>query len=771
MPYIAIGTSHLTFPLFTIPGTTTGFIDGSKVPTPRISLPARAGYRLQQGGATVADFEFEVKEDGTIDFDEAFDGFVTGRGEPRLTVRGLPVRLDVTALDHALQPQVEGASPLPADRTHDLSLLPCPNYGFQPGTGVVVADLQYGVSRDGKVILDAQFSGFAQAEGNTLTIQGHKVNIDGRALSHDLLPIGIFPSGEWLSHTTVNQLTLIPAVGGYGFQPGAGVVADLQYGVSRDGKVILDAQFSGFAQAEANTLTIRGHKVNIDGRALSHDLLPIGIFRPYEWLSHTTVNQLTLIPAVGGYGFQPGAGVVADLQYGVSRDGKVILDAQFSDFAQAEANTLTIRGHKVNIDGRALSHDLLPIGIFRPYEWLSHTTVNQLTLIPAVGGYGFQPGAGVVADLQYGVSRDGKVILDAQFSRFAQAEGNTLTIQGHKVNIDGRALSHDLLPIGIFTVHGVISHTTVNQLTLIPAVGGYGFQPGAGVVADLQYGVSRDGKVILDAQFSDFAQAEANTLTIRGHKVNIDGRALSHDLLPIGIFRPYEWLSHTTVNQLTLIPAVGGYGFQPGAGVVADLQYGVSRDGKVILDKVILDAQFSGFVQTEGNTLTIRGYPIVLDAADADSDLVGIVQLILRPQTPRQLIADLVPAKGYLPQTVNGVFSTAFNIERDGRITFDPGAAGRYIVKTSSSPNPSAVGQEVTISVYVRPAEPVGNSPQGIVSLRVGADHFGSTTLDASGKATLRTAGLPQGEHDISVDYAGSPLFEPSSVTVHHRVV
>jgi hypothetical protein len=422
MPDIEIDTSHLTFPLFTIPGTTIGFVDGSMVPTPKISLSAHAGYRLQQSSAALSDFEFEVKDDGTFDFEEAFDTFVTGRGETRLTVLGLPVRLDFTALDHALLPLLARASPLPADRTHYLSLLPCPSYGFQLGSGVV-ADLSYGVALDGKVILDAQFSGFAQAEGNTLTILGNTINIDGRTLSHDLTALGIFPPGQLLSHDTVNQLTLIPtALGGYGFQPGSGIIADLHYGVARNGAVILDAQFSGFAHAE-------------------------------------------------------------------------------------------------------------------------------------------------------------------------------------------------------------------------------------------------------------------------------------------------------------------------------------------------------------GNTLTIRGYPIVLNAAAADSDLVGIVQVEAQSQAPRELIAVLVPAKGYRPQTVNGVFSTAFNIELDGRITFDPAAASRYIVKSSTSPNPSVVGEEVTIRVYIHPVESMGDTPQGTVSLRVGAALFGSTTLDASGQATLRTAVLPQGEHDISVDYTGNPVFEPSSVIVHHRVV
>jgi Bacterial Ig-like domain (group 3) len=282
-------------------------------------------------------------------------------------------------------------------------------------------------------------------------------------------------------------------------------------------------------------------------------------------------------------------------------------------------------------------------------------------------------------------------------------------------------------------------------------------------LADFEFEVKDDGTVDFDEAFDGFVTGRGESrLTVRGLPVRLDVTALDHALLPqLAGASP---LPTDRTLYLSLLPA-SSYGFQSGAGVVADVQYGVSRDGDVILD-----AQFSGFAKTEGNTLTIRGYPMVLDAAAADSDLVGIVQLIVRPQAPRKLIADLIPAKGYLPQTVNGVFRTAFNIERDGRITFDPSAAGRYVVKTSSSPNPSRVGQEVTISVYVSPVEPVGNTPQGTVSLRVGTNLFGSTTLDTSGEATLRTADLPRGEHDISVDYAGSPFFEPSSVTVHHRV-
>jgi hypothetical protein len=92
-------------------------------------------------------------------------------------------------------------------------------------------------------------------------------------------------------------------------------------------------------------------------------------------------------------------------------------------------------------------------------------------------------------------------------------------------------------------------------------------------------------------------------------------------------------------------------------------------------------------VQLHGTTSSLATVgadhlPMALSAAQADSDLVSIVQLGLGAQTPGELVAALIPAHGYIPRTLNGVFSTPFNAERDGRITFDPAAAGRYLVQT-----------------------------------------------------------------------------------------
>jgi hypothetical protein len=102
------------------------------------------------------------------------------------------------------------------------------------------------------------------------------------------------------------------------------------------------------------------------------------------------------------------------------------------------------------------------------------------------------------------------------------------------------------------------------------------------------------------------------------------------------------------------MPAAG-YGFIVGSGINADFHYGVGLDGSVQLDP-----KFASFASASGNTLTIFGFPIIMSAADADSDLVSIVQLGLAAQTPRELVAVLIPAHGYIPRTLKRRIQHAF---------------------------------------------------------------------------------------------------------------
>jgi protein involved in polysaccharide export with SLBB domain len=157
----------------------------------------------------------------------------------------------------------------------------------------------------------------------------------------------------------------------------------------------------------------------------------------------------------------------------------------------------------------------------------------------------------------------------------------------------------------------------------------------------------------------------------------VDGRGLSHDLLPVLLGYTRGFLPRTSVNQLTLIPAAG-YGFQPGSGIVAEMSYTVGLDGTVSYP-----ASCDGFLGGSGtSTLIVEGYPIFIDAIKADSDLLSLVNIGLAAQAPRFLFAVLVPANGYDPQTANGVFSSGFAVHQNGSITFPADATDRYVLST-----------------------------------------------------------------------------------------
>ena len=148
--------------------------------------------------------------------------------------------------------------------------------------------------------------------------------------------------------------------------------------MSVDGRVIVDPRYAGFAEATGLTLTLRGYRVTIDAQQLSHDLLPLSMLGPVPVLSHAQANDITYIPAAG-YGFQPASGIVADFRFDVSIDGEVIVDPRYAGFAEATGLTLTLRGYRVTIDARPLSHDLLPLSMLGPVPVLSHAQANDVT--------------------------------------------------------------------------------------------------------------------------------------------------------------------------------------------------------------------------------------------------------------------------------------------------------------------------------------------------------------------------------------------------------
>ncbi|MBP0455116.1 hypothetical protein J5Y04_37210 [Kitasatospora sp. RG8] len=172
-------------------------------------------------------------------------------------------------------------------------MIPSQQYLFFLARGM--ADFQFAVAVDGRIIVDPSFAGFADAAGRTLTIHGFKVTIDARELSHDLNPELLNWSAGPLSRTEVHELTLIPSQQ-YLFFLARGM-ADFQFALTPRGRVVLDPASAGFARASWRTLTIAGYRLTIDGRALPHDLTPELLGSTEGPLSRTTTHELTLIPS------------------------------------------------------------------------------------------------------------------------------------------------------------------------------------------------------------------------------------------------------------------------------------------------------------------------------------------------------------------------------------------------------------------------------------------------------------------------------------------
>ncbi|MEU9305075.1 galactose oxidase early set domain-containing protein [Streptomyces sp. NPDC048269] len=394
MPNIRIDASSLSSKKFLIPGQTATPVDG----TAATSFALAPGtYAFQQTGGPLGTFNFDVTADGLVTYDPANDGFLSGRGTDTLIVRGFTITLDGRALSHDLSPFLMGNSDvLSRTSTHDLTLTPGT---YAIALAGVFADFAFMVGMDGQVSVEPRFAGFAEASGRTLTIHGYRITIDGRALSHDLTPF-LLGNGDVLSRTSTHELTLMPAEFAIAL---AGVIADFRFVLSTDGQVSVEPPFAGFAEASGQTLTIHGYRITIDGRALSHDLTPF-LLGNGDVLSRTSTHELTLMPAEFAIAL---AGVIADFRFVLSTDGQVSVEPPFAGFAEASGQTLTIHGYRITIDGRALSHDLTPF-LLGNGDVLSRTSTHELTLVPAQI-HKFLPTDGAGTSFTLTLDVDGKI--------------------------------------------------------------------------------------------------------------------------------------------------------------------------------------------------------------------------------------------------------------------------------------------------------------------------------------------------------------------------
>ncbi|MFF4567270.1 hypothetical protein [Streptomyces sp. NPDC001435] len=191
MPDIRIDTSGLVIRSFFIPGRSSEFLDGSTNPT--VSLDPGA-YGLVQLPGQAPSFQFEVTQEGLVEYGQENDLFLDGRGTRTLTLRGVGVTLDGRSLSHDLLLLRTGLAPFSRNSIHDLALMPAAGYGFHSVAGTA-ADFRFDVGVDGAIVVDARFDGFARVSGRRLTIDGFPVSVDGSGLSHGLVLLNVFGGG------------------------------------------------------------------------------------------------------------------------------------------------------------------------------------------------------------------------------------------------------------------------------------------------------------------------------------------------------------------------------------------------------------------------------------------------------------------------------------------------------------------------------------------------------------------------------------------------
>jgi hypothetical protein len=246
---IHIDTRCLTGTKFQVVGSHLGWFEGAD--TPAITLEP-GDYGFQQFG-TPASFRFTVTRDGLIDYDDAYEAFLAGRGTSTLVVKGYPLTLDGTALSHDLKPTLEGVADLSRFHVHELVLAPATAYSVLSAGGIK-ANFDFNVELDGQVTFNEAYARFAMFQEGTLTIHGYPITIDGRALSQDLLPLLLGVSSP-LARDHTHELTLIPGAG-YSFQTGAAPLA-FQFELKPDGQLTVDPRFAAFAEVSGRTLTVK----------------------------------------------------------------------------------------------------------------------------------------------------------------------------------------------------------------------------------------------------------------------------------------------------------------------------------------------------------------------------------------------------------------------------------------------------------------------------------------------------------------------------------
>ena len=276
-------------------------------------------YQFQAGGSAVASsWSFTVTPQGSVDFDPACDGFLSGRGSATLRVHGYPITIDGQELPHPLLLIGESVW-LPHTQVNEVRMIPASGYQFQAGGSAVAKSWSFTVTPQGSVDFDPACDGFLSGRGSaTLRVHGYPITIDGQELPHPLLLIG---ESVWLPHTQVNEVRMIPA-SWYQFQAGGSEVdTNWSFTVTLQGSVDFDPAYNQFLDGRGTTtLTITPRVLGDPSSLLAVD--PDG---PRSAALLNLTDNLTGVFAAGAAHERFAVGVAGEVSLTWRRDPLVLI--------------------------------------------------------------------------------------------------------------------------------------------------------------------------------------------------------------------------------------------------------------------------------------------------------------------------------------------------------------------------------------------------------------------------------------------------------------
>jgi autotransporter-associated beta strand protein len=344
----------------------------------------------------------------------------------------------------------------------------------------------------------------------------------------------------------------------------------------------------------------------------------------------------------------------------------------------------------------------------------------------------------------------------------------TTTVSGGVLNVDSAQPGSPVTLQAGATLGG---SRTVGTITSTSATVGPG-NPAPGVLTD-------SGDLTLDSGSSLSVALDGNTagtgysqLVVSG-QVNLNGATLD----ATAGFTPADNQTFTIIDNTGTSAVSGTFaGLPQGAMLTISGQpYAISYTGGDGNDVVLTSLAASTTSVSASSNSVVSGQPVTLTATVAAADSTdtntptGSVQFFNGMTSLGS--ADLSGGTASLPNVVLPLGGNSITAQYSGDASFATSTATATTVTVTQAttttsvmvaPNPSTLGDSVTLTATVAAVSPGSGTPTGSVEFLSGSASLGTGSL-SGGVATLSTSSLPQGSSSITAQYEGDSNFSASN--------